>query len=89
MFQAAGYSEAAVRAMEDASRLAGLPPGTIRQLDKQRSFHLMTRGDFARALVVMREQLDAVPAEGVGGCRSASERGRHPRISCWHHQQGG
>jgi len=58
--QAKGYPEEADLALEGAAQLAGLPPGTVARLDRQRSFHLATRGDYARAVVAISEQLDRV-----------------------------
>ncbi|GAB1641549.1 CHAT domain-containing protein [Krasilnikovia sp. MM14-A1259] len=63
--QASGYLDEAARAFERATAVGGLAPGMIRQLDGQRSFHLMTRGQFSAALVRLTGQFRRAPEDSV------------------------
>ncbi|MFY1659702.1 CHAT domain-containing protein [Micromonospora sp. WMMD1274] len=70
-YQAAGYLDEAGQAIEHAADLAGLKPGTIQRLAEERSFHLMTRGKFAEALVKLTEQFEAATPGSIDAAHLA------------------
>jgi tetratricopeptide (TPR) repeat protein len=71
--QSAGYLDDAARALERASRLAGLPPGTVERLEQQRSFHQLTRGEYAEALVTIAAQLEAAESDSIEAAHLAGD----------------
>ena len=58
--QAAGDPDGADQAINEALRLPGLNDTVTAQLRQERAYHLMNRGEYARALVVMSRHLEEI-----------------------------
>ena len=75
-YQSAGYQTGAIRAIEEAMRLAGLDPETYLQLARERTVHLMAGGRYAEALVAMSQHLASLKPDSVAAASSLGNLGQ-------------
>ncbi|GAA1636658.1 CHAT domain-containing protein [Actinoplanes couchii] len=69
--ETAGRHGEAAEALARAAALTGLSPATTRHLDQERSYHMVTRGEFADALVALREQFDRAGPDSMDAAHIA------------------
>jgi tetratricopeptide (TPR) repeat protein len=75
-YQAAGYQTGAVRAIEEAMRLAGLDPEAHGQLEQERAVHLMAGGRHAEALVATSQRLASLDPDSVAAASCLGNLGQ-------------